>query len=109
LQQARADTVDPGPHTVTATIQAVDSKDGTSKAGKPYTKYTIRTSSGDFSTFDAGSADVARAAIGCEASITYEQSKFGADLKDLEILAVATGGGSLGGDLDDIPFGPVIA
>lgn len=104
LQQSRGDAAEPGPHTITATIQAVDAKEGTSKQGKPYTKHTIRTNSGDFSTFDSGSAELARAGIGCEASITYEQSKFGADLKGIEILALASSAPG-GADLDaDIPF-----
>ena len=104
LQASRGDAVQPGQETVTATIESVDTHEGTSKAGKPYTKHTIKTSHGDFSTFDKGMAELASSGVGCQAEITFQQSKFGNDLKGIELLVGAPSAFAPVPDDSDIPF-----
>lgn len=63
-------------------------KSGKSKAGKEYIVFSIVTTKGDFSTFSASHATVAKEAkeSGCWARIHYEKTKFGSDLKGIALL-----------------------
>ena len=83
----------------TVTIQGIESKSGVSKAGKAWTKFTVETSAGKFSTFDSALADQARNALNMTAVVTYEESHWqteegetrtSKDLKSLTVDPTAT-------------------
>jgi len=72
--------------TAVVTIQAVEPKDGISqKTGKPWRKFIVHTTLGDYSTFDAGLANIAFQAVGKSAEVTFDVTNFGNDLKSLVV------------------------
>lgn len=68
----------------TITIQRVDRKEGVSKAGKPYVKFSVvDTNGGTYATFDAALANLATSNTGKTAKVSFESGQFGNDLKGL--------------------------
>lgn len=71
---------------VTVTLGQTERIEGVSKTTqKPYTKFVVHSDGGEFATFDAALADKAFRAPGARATIEYETSKFGNDLKGLVV------------------------
>lgn len=71
---------------VTVTLGQTERIEGTSKkTGNPFVKFVVHSDGGEFSTFDAALADKAFRAPGARATIEYETSKFGNDLKGLVV------------------------
>ena len=70
----------------TITLASVERKDGTSKAGKAYTKFTIHGQDGTkYATFDAGLAELARTNTGKTARVQFDSGQFGNDLKGIVV------------------------
>lgn len=68
-------------------VSEIHEHSGTSKTGKPYTKYGIELMNGEtYGTFSGTYADMARAALeaGVEVDITYETNKFGHTVTAME-------------------------
>jgi len=67
---------------VVAKVEDVRQKAGTSKAGKPFTKYTVKADGHDFNTFDRELAEWAKMskARGVYAELTYKEGQYGRDL-----------------------------
>jgi len=87
VHKAKAHTAEPEPAkgaglSVVAKVEDVRQKAGTSKAGKPFTKYTVKADGHDFNTFDRELAEWAKMskARGVYAELTYKEGQYGRDL-----------------------------
>lgn len=77
--------------TITATIEAVTSKEGASN-GRPWKKYSVKTEDGTFySTFDGAVAENAHALTGQLAEIVWKASGDQGQFKDILAAKAATG------------------
>jgi len=69
-------------------VENIETKNGKSKAGKPYTKYTITIGGEKYGTFDKAHAETAEKARleGAVVKPSWTQSQYGRDLTGLEIV-----------------------
>lgn len=65
-------------------VEAVNQKDGTSKAGKAFTKYGVKVSGDWLNTFSKTIHDQAEALKGQEVRYTISEGKFGKDITAIE-------------------------
>ena len=79
--------------TVTGAVLDVRKKDGKSKAGKPFTKYTVKLESGDYATFSETYALRAKEAkdAGRTVGITYTTDTWGNNIEGLVFVDEAPG------------------
>lgn len=73
-------------NTATITVQGIETKEGTSAAGKPWKLVRVKAAEGGvYATFDQGLGQQAGAAVGRRANITYETTEKGDNLKSLVV------------------------
>jgi hypothetical protein len=109
--QPKATGGKPSPVDDSYIVTSVDTKDGVSKAGKPYTRYAVMLESRDggiirATTFDDGLASEARCAHGAGQRVKamLRQTQYGHDLMELFVIDTSTDTPSALAQIDGIPF-----